>query len=101
MFAAWPKMESSSVCFLLQVEVPSRVLAGFESQPRGFKSQSVVNGFRLRHWRVTLLPRSHCNLLIIRICLGPLIKKNADVATDRVSYRGETGVREASSELLL
>ena len=32
MFAAWLKMESSSVCFLLQVQVPSSALAGFESQ---------------------------------------------------------------------
>ena len=32
MFAAWLKMESSSVCFLLQVQVPSSTLAGFESQ---------------------------------------------------------------------
>ena len=30
------------------VQVPSRVLAGFESQPHGFKSQFVVNGFSRR-----------------------------------------------------
>mgnify|MGYP006996551627 CR=1 FL=1 len=30
------------------VQVPSRVLAGFESQPCGFKSQSEVKGFNPR-----------------------------------------------------
>ena len=29
-------------------QVPSRVLAGFESQPHGFKTQSVVSGFSRR-----------------------------------------------------